>query len=101
MRNLISYSFVFIIIVTIVVSVLSALSFGSYEDFGINPDDVSISSMGFTWPLPGKYYISSYFGYRNIGIYGASNYHSGVDIPRSRGYLFLGYYNCSGGLYWI
>ena len=83
MYNFISFSFIFVIIVTLVVSVLGVSSFGNYTDFGINPDDIFVSSKGFTWPLPGRYYISSYFGHRNLGVYGAANYHSGIDIPRS------------------
>ena len=37
----------------------------------------------------GKYYISSYFGYRNLNLYGSSSYHSGIDIPGSEGTYFL------------
>lgn len=35
----------------------------------------------FVWPLDGYNYISSYFGYRTSPTYGASTYHSGIDIP--------------------
>ena len=56
---------------------------------GINPDDILVSSCGYTWPLPGKTRISSYFGYRNLNLYGASNYHSGIDIPAPERHLLL------------
>ena len=37
----------------------------------------------------GKTYISSYFGYRNLNIYGSGPYHSGIDIPGPEGTYFL------------
>lgn len=37
----------------------------------------------FRWPCNG--YISSYFGYRNTGIRGASTYHQAIDIANSYG----------------
>lgn len=90
MKNIFSYSFILIIIVTIVISILG---FGStindYSFYNINADDIFVSSKGFTWPLPNKYYISSYFGYRNLSLYGASNYHSGIDIPAPQDTYFL------------
>lgn len=45
--------------------------------------------LGSTWPIPGKYYISSYFGFRSINLFGASSYHSGIDIPATEGTYFL------------
>ena len=43
--------------------------------------------------IPGQYhgktYISSYFGYRTLEIYGSSSYHSGIDIPGSHGTYLL------------
>ncbi len=37
----------------------------------------------FRWPASGR--ITSYFGYRNTGIRGASTYHQGIDIGASYG----------------
>ena len=37
----------------------------------------------FRWPCSGS--ITSYFGYRNTGIRGASTYHQGIDIANSYG----------------
>ena len=81
MNNLFLYSFIFIIILTLFVS-LFGYSENNYDFYNIDTNNIYISSKGYTWPIPNKYYISSYFGYRNLNIYGASNYHSGIDIPR-------------------
>ncbi len=37
------------------------------------------------WPLPGKKYISSHFGYREAPTEGATTFHSGIDIPANTG----------------
>lgn len=54
-------------------------------------------TFGYTWPLPNKYYISSYFGYRDLKLNGSGSYHSGIDIPGEEGTYFLAtmsrYYN--------
>lgn len=89
MKNLFSYSFILLIIVTIIISVLSSSFSTNYSAFGISPEDIFISNNGFTWPVPNKYYISSYFGYRNINLYGAMSYHSGIDIPATEGTYFF------------
>ena len=39
----------------------------------------------FTWPVPGCYSISSYFGARTSPTAGASSNHKGIDIPCSSG----------------
>lgn len=88
MNNLISYSFILIIIITIIISILTSSSH-DYSIYNINPNDIHISKIGFTWPIPNKYYISSYFGYRNLDVFGASQYHSGIDIPANEGTYFL------------
>ena len=88
MNNLFSYAFIFIAVVAMIVALFSSQAY-SYEDFGINPDDISISAMGFTWPLPDRHYISSYYGYRNLTLYGSGPFHSGIDIPAPEGTYFL------------
>ena len=99
MKNVFSYSFIFIIIVILFVSIFGSTQILDYSFYNINPEDIFISSHGFTWPIPNTYYISSYFGYRNLNLFGASNYHSGIDIPSNEGTYFLAttsrYYNIS------
>jgi len=89
MKNLFSYSFILIILITIIVAIFASSSTFDYSFYNINPDDILVSSKGFTWPVPNKYYISSYFGYRNLNLFGASNYHSGIDIPAQEGTYLL------------
>lgn len=89
MKNLLSFSFIFIIIVTIVVAIFSSASCLDYSFYNINSNDIYVSENGFTWPVPSRYYISSFFGYRNINLFGASSYHSGIDIPGTEGTYFL------------
>lgn len=55
---------------------------------GINNEDILVSEFGYTWPLPGKYYISSYFGYRDLNLTGSGPFHSGIDIPGPERNLF-------------
>lgn len=88
MNNLFSFSFIFIIIITIIISILCSFSH-DLSIYNMNTDDIYISSRGFTWPIPNKYYISSYFGYRSLNIAGSSSYHSGIDIPGTEGTYFL------------
>lgn len=39
----------------------------------------------FTWPVPGFYSISSYYGVRTSPVAGASSNHRGIDIPCNNG----------------
>lgn len=43
----------------------------------------SISSSGFCWPVPGYTTITSPYGRRISPTYGASSFHSGIDIAAS------------------
>lgn len=101
MKNVFSYSFIVIIIITIIVAIFSSTVSFDYSDFGINPEDILVSENGFTWPLPNKYYISSYFGYRSLNLYGAASYHSGIDIPAIENTYFLATISRSCYLYWL
>ena len=65
----------------------------------------------FIWPVPSAFtYISSYFGYRNAPINGASTYHEGIDIPvpvgtdvyaSKAGTVVIAEYNTAMGYYII
>lgn len=88
MNNLFLYSFIFIIIITIIISLMS-LSGTDYSNYGINEEDIYISEEGFAWPIPGFYTISSYFGPRKSPTSYATSYHSGLDIPAKENTYFL------------
>lgn len=89
MNNLITYSFIFILIFSIILSCLSFPFNLDYSDFGIDENTIYTSIYGFTWPIPGFYKISSYFGPRNSPTSYASSYHYGLDIPASENAYFL------------
>lgn len=42
--------------------------------------DSSYVGGGWTWPVPGYYYISYYFGSRTHPLFGTSDFHNGIDI---------------------
>lgn len=88
MNNLFSYSFIFMIIIVIIVSCMSAYQL-DYSNFNINEKDIYISDVGFAWPIPGFTKISSYFGTRNSPTAYASSFHYGLDIPAVEGTYFL------------
>ncbi len=87
MKSLFSYSFIFLILITIIVSVFCSVP--DNELYGIDEDDIYISKEGYTWPIPNKYYISSYFGYRDLQIAGSGPFHSGIDVPAETGTFLL------------
>ncbi len=89
MNKLISYSFLFIIILSIILSILGANSPLNYSDYGIDGNSIYTSVNGYTWPVPGFYKISSYFGYRNSPTAQASSFHRGIDIPAKENTYFL------------
>ena len=59
-------------------------STGTSEELVNNHFVVKRLNTTYTWPLPGKTYISSNFGWRTHYT-GGKQYHSGVDIPASGG----------------
>ena len=101
MNNLFSYSFIFIIIVAIIVSIIGSGNLNDYTCFDIKAEDIYVSDNGYTWPIPNKYYISSYFGYRDLNIKGSGSYHSGIDIPGSEGTYFLATMHRKYNLCWF
>lgn len=48
-----------------------------------NTPSYNYSESGFIWPLPKKYIISSYWGYRKDPFTGKQAYHNGIDIATS------------------
>jgi len=101
MKNVFSFSFIIIMVITIIIAIFGSAASFDYSSFGINPEDILVSQNGFTWPLPNKYYISSYFGYRSLNLYGAASYHSGIDIPAIEGTYFLATMSRDCDLYWL
>lgn len=63
------------------VSCITTFVVYSNYSFTTSPTEYYFSSSDYTWPLPGYYTISSNFGLRISPTTGASNYHSGIDIP--------------------
>ena len=53
----------------------------------------------FTWPAPGNYGITSYFGGRESPTAGASTYHRGIDIACNTGDPIVAAYNYAEGNY--
>lgn len=56
---------------------------------GIVEEKITISSLGFAWPIPGYNVITSYFGKRNSPTAGASSYHKGLDIGAPEGTILI------------
>ena len=83
------FSFISIIIITIFISCFKIPIRKDYSSYGINDESIHINDQGFYWPLPGKTYISSFFGKRISPTSGASTYHGGIDIPATDGTYFL------------
>jgi murein DD-endopeptidase MepM/ murein hydrolase activator NlpD len=53
---------------------------------GIHEEDMASYMLeNIMWPLPGKKYISSHYGYREAPTEGATIFHSGIDIPATTG----------------
>ena len=88
MKNLFSYSFIFIIIFVILISCMSSYTL-DYSNFNINEKDIYISTYGYAWPIPGFKNISSYYGPRNSPTAYASSFHYGLDLPAKEGTYFL------------
>ena len=74
------FSFILIFIILIPCFFIPIFSNDSPNNF-----NYEISSLGFCWPTPSCHRITSKFGYRNIVVYGATSFHSGIDIGAPAG----------------
>lgn len=89
MNKLISSSFIFIILLGIILSFFNPNMNLNYSDYNIDENSIYTSPSGYTWPIPGFYKISSYFGNRNSPTPYSSSFHRGIDIPASENTYFL------------
>ena len=89
------YSITIIIVVfTIIISVFFIPSF--YNQFysqelleKYESLEITISSSGFVWPIPGYTRITSPYGKRVSPTAGASNFHKGIDIGAPEGTILI------------
>lgn len=85
MNSTFKLSFLFLIFITIFICIffIPILSI----NFNIVSTNTTIpySNNSYTWPAPGNYNITSYFGRRNSPTSYASSYHLGIDIAASEG----------------
>ena len=85
------YSITIIIVVfTIIISIFFIPNFycqellEKYESL-----EITISSSGFAWPIPGYTRITSPYGKRVSPTAGASNFHKGIDIGAPEGTILI------------
>ena len=69
----------------IFVTFFISLSIPSTNANLIYSNNITISSYGFAWPIPGYTKITSPFGKRDSPTAGASSYHYGTDIGAPEG----------------
>ena len=69
---------------------------------GYVPPSGSVSSKGFVWPVPSSSYITSYYGWRDLG--GYKDFHLGIDIAAGYGQNVVaaqdGRVIATGGQHW-
>lgn len=85
---------VIIVVFTIIISVFFIPSF--YNQFysqelleQYESLEITISSSGFAWPIPGYTRITSPYGKRVSPTAGASNFHKGIDIGAPEGTILI------------
>lgn len=85
----IKYIIIFIMIFTIFICIFFIPT--TQADFinSVVGEEIVISNLGFTWPIPGYNVITSYFGKRNSPTAGASSYHKGLDIGAPEGTILI------------
>lgn len=80
------YFIIFFISIVIFIPNLFIPVITNYENIEItsskeSPQNFTMNTSYFSWPIPGYYRISSPFGRRISPTSGASSYHLGIDIP--------------------
>ena len=81
---------VIIVIFTIIISVFFIPTFYNSEILEKYESlEITVSSSGFAWPIPGYTYITSPFGSRVSPTAGASNFHKGIDIGAPEGSILI------------
>lgn len=75
----------FFMFVLMFVTFFISLSIPSTNANLIYSNNITISSCGFAWPIPGYTKITSPFGKRDSPTAGASSYHYGTDIAAPEG----------------
>lgn len=72
---------------------------GSSANTNTKPD-ISYNGAGFVWPVPGYYYITSDYGYRDdpFGVSTSNEYHKGIDIGAPNGASIVA--ACDGQVAW-
>lgn len=82
------FYYIIVILIVLIISItclftpyISEDIYGNLEIY----DKITISNMGYAWPVPGYTTITSYFGKRTSPTAGASSYHKGIDIGAPEG----------------
>ena len=85
----IKYIIIFIMIFTIFICIFFIPTIQADFINSVVGEEIVISNLGFTWPIPGYNVITSYFGKRNSPTAGASSYHKGLDIGAPEGTILI------------
>ncbi len=88
MKKIFLISFILFIFIFFI-SCITTFVVYSGQSFMSSSTEYSFSNCDYSWPLPTYHTVSSYFGFRISPTSGASNYHSGIDIPAPERYKYL------------